>query len=76
MDQDGKQEVIASDYAGHRVIVYEYDGANSAFDVVWTSPVIETANHYANPRAQGVGDLDGDGKHEIVFASSQSDAEG
>ena len=76
MDQDGKQEVIASDYAGHRVIVYEYDGANSAFDVVWTSPIIETTNHYANPRAQGVGDLDGDGKHEIVFASSQSDAEG
>ena len=76
MDQDGIQEVIANDYAGHRVIVYEFSAANNAFDVVWTSPVIETVNHGASPRAQGVGDLDGDGKHEIVFASSQSDAEG
>ena len=76
MDQDGKHEVIITDYAGGRVIVYEYDVANSAFDVVWMSPVVESRNHTSNPRTVNVGDLDGDGKHEIVFPSSHVDAEG
>ena len=76
MDGDGKKEVIATDYAGHRVVVFEYDAANNAFDVVWTSPVIESTNHYANPRTVAVGDLDDDGRHEIVFPSSDGDAEG
>ena len=76
MDQDGKHEVIITDYAGGRVIVYEYDVANSAFDVVWMSPVVESRNHSYNPRTVNVGDLDGDGKHEIVFPSSHVDAEG
>ena len=76
MDQDGKHEVIITDYAGGRVIVYEYDVANSAFDVVWSSPVVESRNHVYNPRTVNVGDLDGDGKHEIVFPSSHVDAEG
>ncbi|SUZ80013.1 uncharacterized protein METZ01_LOCUS32867 [marine metagenome] len=76
MDGDGAAEVIVTDYPGHRVIVFEYDGANNAFDVVWTSPVVEAVNHSANPRTVGVGDLDGDGKQEIVFPSSNVDAEG
>ena len=76
MDNDGKKEVIATDYAGGRVIVYEMDMANNAFDVVWSSPVVAARNHAYNPRTVGVGDLDGDGKHEIVFPSSNVDAEG
>ena len=76
MDGDGRKEVIVTDYAGGRVIVYEYDAANTAFDVVWSSPVVEARNHTSNPRTVNVGDLDGDGKHEIVFPSSNVDAEG
>jgi hypothetical protein len=76
MDMDGKKEVIATDYVGGRVIVYEMDMANNAFDVVWSSPVVEARNHAYNPRTVNVGDLDGDGKHEIVFPSSNVDAEG
>tara|TARA_B110000263_G_scaffold192399_1_gene170386 strand:+ start:131 stop:3355 length:3225 start_codon:yes stop_codon:yes gene_type:complete len=76
MDGDGSKEVIVTDYAGGRVIVYEYDAANTAFDVVWSSPVVEARNHTSNPRTVNVGDLDGDGKQEIVFPSSNVDAEG
>jgi flagellar hook assembly protein FlgD len=76
MDMDGKKEVIATDYVGGRVIVYEMDMTNNAFDVVWSSPVVEARNHVYNPRTVNVGDLDGDGKQEIVFPSSNVDAEG
>ena len=76
MDMDGKHEVIITDYVGGRVVVYEMDMANNAFDVVWSSPVVESRNHSYNPRTVGVGDLDGDGKHEIIFPSSNTEAEG
>ena len=76
MDGDGAHEVIATDYVGHRVLVWEYDAVNEAFDVVWSSPVIETVNHSYNPRTVGVGDLDGDEKSEIVFPSSKTGSEG
>ena len=46
MDQDGAKEVIATDYAGQRVIVYEYDAANNAFDVVWHSPYLILKHTY------------------------------
>ena len=46
------------------------------FDEVWTSPIIDYTNHYHNPRTVGTGDLDGDGKQEIVFPSSHGDNEG
>ena len=76
MDQDGAHEVIATDYKGHRVLVWEYDAANNAFDVVWISPE-DTASHYgSNPRTVGVGDLDNDGKEEIVFPLASTGNEG
>ena len=78
MDGDGAHEVIATDYVGKRVLVFEYDAANNAFDVVWASPVVDSVNTYgtSNPRTVTVGDLDGDGKHEIIFPSSNKEAEG
>lgn len=76
MDGDGAQEVIATDYNGHRVIVYEYNSGNKAFDVVWASPTVDSTNYAYGPKSVAVGDLDGDGKEEIIFPSSAYDSEG
>ena len=75
MDQDGKHEVITTSYAG-RVSVYEFDGVNNAFDVVWQSPIPDSLRYGFGTRSVNVGDLDGDGKHEIVFPVSEADAVG
>ena len=75
MDQDGKHEVITTSFAG-RVSVYEFDSANNAFDVVWQSPIPDSLRYGSGTRSVNVGDLDGDGKHEIVFPVSEADAVG
>ena len=76
LDQDGSRELIMTDYDGHRVIVFEYNMESNDFDEVWASPIIDYTNHFYNPRTVGTGDLDGDGKQEIVFPSSHGDNEG
>ena len=76
LDQDGSRELIMTDYEAHRVIVFEYNMESNNFDEVWTSPIIDYTNHFYNPRTVGTGDLDGDGKQEIVFPSSHGDNEG
>ena len=75
MDQDGMHEVVAQSYDG-RVIVYEMNTAANAFDVVWMSPQPDTLGYSYGTRTVNVGDLDGDGKHEIVFPSSDTQAYG
>ncbi len=75
MDQDGKHEVITTLYSG-RVSVYEFDNANNAFDVVWQSPMPDSTLYSYGTRSVNVGDLDGDGKHEIVFPVSEANALG
>ncbi len=76
MDMDGAHEVIATDYTGNKVHVFEYDAINMVFEEVWSSP-FDTASHYwANPRTVGVGDLDGDGNQEIVFPRATTNLEG
>ena len=77
MDNDGAKEVIATDYAGNRVVVFEYNATATppAFDVVWSAP-ITTSHYYSSPRTVAVGDLDDDGRHEIVFPVANDDAEG
>jgi hypothetical protein len=76
MDNDGAQEVIAVDYDGNKVVMYEYDAANKVFDLVWSSPAVDSSNYTYQPQIVGVGDLDSDGRQEIIFPSSQYDAEG
>lgn len=74
MDQDGLQEVILTDYVTHGVHVFEYN--EGVFEAVWTSPA-DTLSHYStNPRTVGVGDLDNDGKQEIVFPLASTGKEG
>ena len=68
-------EVVAQSYDG-RVIVYEMNTAANAFDVVWMSPQPDTLGYSYGTRTVNVGDLDGDGKHEIVFPSSDTQAYG
>jgi hypothetical protein len=76
LDNDGKQEVIATDYTNNgRVHVLELNG--NALEIVWSSPIIDahTAGSGSSPRWVRSGDLDGDGKGEIIFGVSQGAAD-
>lgn len=65
-DNDGEQEIIATDYSnGGRVHVLKYDGAGN-LEIVWSSPVSSTSSS-STPRFPQVGDCDGDGMPEIIF---------
>ena len=76
LDEDGLKEIILTDYVGHRVLVFEYLISTGNFDQVWSSPIIDNANHDSSPRTVGVGDLDSDSKGEIVFPVSAAGQEG
>lgn len=69
LDKDGKKEMILSDYAAKAVRLFEYSAANK-FELVWTSPPDTAAGRnrqVSGPRVMTVGDMDGDGKGEIIF---------
>ncbi len=65
VDQDGKPEVMITDYSGHRVTVLEVAGDNT-MEIVWQSPEAQSAYKW-EPRWIQVGDLDGNGRQEIIF---------
>ncbi len=73
LDQDGKKEVVFPSYEssadGARIFVYEVTG-DDQWEYVWSSPAIDT--DYSSPRTVTVGDLDGDGKYEIITMFSRS----
>lgn len=65
-DNDGQQEVLATDYSnGGRVHVLEMAN-DSTLEVVWSSPVYDSESG-STPRFPRVGDMDGDGNMEIIF---------
>ncbi len=68
LDQDGKPEIIMTDYKdGGRIHVFEVVG-NDSIQEVWTFQG-GTGNTTSQPaRSVTVGDLDGDGKGEIIVA--------
>jgi len=72
LDKNGKPELIITDYSyTGRVHVFESAG-NDSLQWVWSSPRLDLLGGYgpggiSTPRAVRTGDLDGDGKGEIVF---------
>lgn len=67
MDQDGKPEIVMTQYNnGGALMVYEVIGDNM-LEEVWRSPDIAPNNGYSSPcRTVQVGDLDGNGVDEII----------
>jgi PKD repeat protein len=72
LDQDGKKEILLTDYSdGGKVHVYEFI-ANNTIELVWSSN--GTASTYATPaRSVKVGDLDGNGREEILLPIGRYD---
>lgn len=70
LDQDGKKELILTDYGAIGVRLFEYAG-DDKFELVWSSPPDTAAGKNRrkgfNPRVATVGDLDQDSKWEIMF---------
>jgi hypothetical protein len=72
LDQDGKPEILVTDYTNKgRVHVLELDG--DVLELVWSSPVNPIGGG-STPRWVRTGDLDGDGLGEIIFPNAESTA--
>lgn len=73
LDQDGKPEIIVTDYTkSGRVHVFQSAG-NDTLEWIWSSPRLDLVDNMgaggsSTPRTIRTGDLDGDGKGEIIFA--------
>lgn len=66
LDGNGKGEILATSYSGGgRVVVFEVVG-NDSISLVWVSPAV-TGGDGSTPRYVTTGDLDNDGKKEIIF---------
>jgi hypothetical protein len=67
VDGDGMSEIAVSNYAdnGH-VSIFEVVG-NDSMQLVWTSPTPTSGGGGSTPRYPLFGDLDNDGKQEIIF---------
>ncbi len=74
LDKDGKPEIIVTDYTRTgRVHVFQSAG-NDTIEWIWSSPRLDLiagqpygAGGSSTPRTIRSGDLDGDGKGEIIF---------
>ncbi len=71
LDQDGKKELILTDYSAINVRLFEYNQQANVFELKWSAPP-DTAKGKnrrkgSSPRAVTVGDLDGDNKWEIMY---------
>jgi hypothetical protein len=72
LNNDGKNEIVATNYAlGGSVEVFALAGQDT-FELVWSSPRVDSLGGNSTPRNVVVGDLDQDGRKEIIFESSRN----
>ncbi|NNE46408.1 MAG: T9SS type A sorting domain-containing protein [Rhodothermales bacterium] len=70
-DGDGKYEVYVADYSGGgRVHVVE-NVSPDVWELVYSTPVLDSTATTNNIRTMNVGDMDNDGKGEIYFLSGR-----
>ena len=75
LDADGFAEILVSDYTrGGRVHVIENTGFDQ-WELVYSTPFLDSTATDQNARAITGADLDGDGNGEIVFLSGRSFSE-
>lgn len=65
VNKDGVKEIYTTAYAGHKVIQFTVVG-NDSVELTYIFPDQPSA-YYSEPRDVEVGDLDGDGKLEIIY---------
>ncbi len=72
VDGDGKSEIALTNYndQGH-VHIFEAVG-NDSIQLVWTSPTVATGGGGSTPRYVVFGDLDNDGRKEVIFQSNNN----
>ena len=67
LDNDGKMEIVVSDYTGGgRAHVIENAGADT-WEWVYSTPWVDSTGTTNNIRSIAAGDMDGDGMGEILF---------
>ncbi|MBC8375789.1 MAG: VCBS repeat-containing protein [FCB group bacterium] len=65
LDNDGLKEIIITDYNVHGVHVYEVIGDNT---LEWVATLnSDSTTYFATPRSVVTGDLDGNGRGEIIY---------
>jgi hypothetical protein len=64
VDQDGRNEVIITDYQVQGVHIYEAAGDNT---LEWVATLSNADSYGSTPTGVEIGDLDGNGREEIVF---------
>lgn len=75
LDGDGLSEILVSDYtAGGRVHVIENTGADT-WELVYSTPFLDSTATTENIRAIAGGDLDGDSNGEIIFLAGRNYSE-
>lgn len=66
LDQDGLKEIIITDYQVHGVHIYELIADNT---LEWVATLDDATSTYGStPRQVITGDLDGNGREEIIFS--------
>lgn len=70
LDGDGKSEILLTNYFNQGVVhVFEAVG-NDSIELVWTSPRVPSGGGGSTPRYVITGDLDNDGRKEIIYQSN------
>jgi hypothetical protein len=70
VDGNGKAEIAVTNYAGAGYVHVFEVVSNDSIQLVWTSPKLTSGGGNSTPRCVLFGDLDNDGRKEVIFQSS------